>query len=353
MAARGRRAQLLLLIALVAAAAGFVRAGEGPSTPAATKDSGVVAAPAAKATSARSRLPAGTLTVFNRPIVTFRSTVLGVSPQDRALSAQTRILALLERGGEGRITVESIDVGNVVKIDGGLAFIIAESDLEPLSGETLGTVTDAAVSALTKAIAETREVRDARLMLAAAIWAGGATAVYLVLLVILRFVGRAVTRRMLHLADVAAEKVRIGGTVLVNRSRAIGYARHLLHIGYWAIVLLLTYQWVGFVLGRFPFTRPWGEQLNTFLVATTLDMLTAIAESMPELLIVAVIFFLARTANNLLRNFFDGVQSHRIDVSWLDEDTARPTRRIVEMVLWLFALVMAYPYLPGRGHGCL
>ena len=80
-------------------------------------------------------------------------------------------------------------------------------------------------STIAKAIAETREARDARLMVAAAAWAGGATIVYLVLLVILRFVGRAVTRRMLRLADSAAEKVRIGGTEVVNRARAIGFVR--------------------------------------------------------------------------------------------------------------------------------
>jgi small-conductance mechanosensitive channel len=34
-------------------------------------------------------------------------------------------------------------------------------------------------------------------------------------------------------------------------------------------------------------------------------------------------------------------------VGWLDEDTVKPTRRIAAIVLWLFALAMAYPYLPG------
>ena len=76
------------------------------------------------------------------------------------------------------MTVEKIDVGNVVKIDGELAFIIGEDDVEPLSGDTLAAVTARAVAALQRAIAETREARDARLMVAAAIWAGGATVVY-------------------------------------------------------------------------------------------------------------------------------------------------------------------------------
>jgi small-conductance mechanosensitive channel len=34
-------------------------------------------------------------------------------------------------------------------------------------------------------------------------------------------------------------------------------------------------------------------------------------------------------------------------VAWLDADVAVPTRRIATAVIWLFALAMAYPYLPG------
>ena len=34
-------------------------------------------------------------------------------------------------------------------------------------------------------------------------------------------------------------------------------------------------------------------------------------------------------------------------VSWIDETTARPTGRLLTAIIWLFALVAAYPYIPG------
>ncbi len=129
----------------------------------------------------------------------------------------------------------------------------------------------------------------------------------------------------------------------------IGFARLIVRIIFYTIALLITYEWLGFVLGRFPFTRAWGEQLNAFLTRTTFDLLTAIAQSIPELLIVAVIFVLARAVTGLMRNFFDGVYSGRIRVGWLDADSARPTRRLANIVVWVFALAMAYPYIPGSG----
>jgi hypothetical protein len=169
------------------------------------------------------------------------------------------------------------------------------------------------------------------------------------LLMILRFVGRAMTRRLSHLADVAVDRVRIGGTAVVNRRRAIGYARYLVRWVFWAFVLLLTYEWAGFLLGRFPFTRAWGEQLNAFLAATTIDMLTAIAESIPELLIVVVIFFLARagqqTAAQLLRRRTG--ESHRRRLAGCRLRPADAPHHDVRRLG--VRAVDGVPYFPGSG----
>ena len=160
-------------------------------------------------------------------------------------------------------------------------------------------------------------------MLQAALWALGATIVYLFLLWLLRGIGRVVTTRLLRLAGRRAGQLRIGGAVLLQRERTIAIVARLLQVGFWGFVLLLTYEWVGFVLGRFPFTRPWGEQLNTFLLDTVTGILTAVAQSLPGLLVVALIVVIARAVNGVMRTFFDGVQAGRVTVGWIDADSAR------------------------------
>ena len=347
MAARLRRARLLLLLALVAGA-GIACAGESAVELTAPRGNGA-AAPAVAAAPREAPPSGSTLRVFNRPVFTFRASAYGVPPSERAKRVNARIMALLERAPEGQVTVESEGTGNAVKIDGSIAFIVTEGDVDAAYGESVATATAAAVERLTLAMEETREARDARRMVANATWAGGATVAYLLALVALRYISRAVTRRMLKLAEMAAGKVRIGGAELVSRGRALLFARQLLRLGFWAFVLLVTYEWVSFVLRRFPFTRAWGEQLNAFLTSTALGMLEAIAESVPELVVVAVIFVVARMAARVLTRFFDGVQSRRIEVDWLDADSARPTRRLVTIGVWIFALAMAYPYIPGSG----
>jgi small-conductance mechanosensitive channel len=43
------------------------------------------------------------------------------------------------------------------------------------------------------------------------------------------------------------------------------------------------------------------------------------------------------------------VESRTVETPWVHPETANPTRRLAVALLWLFALVVAYPYLPGSG----
>jgi small-conductance mechanosensitive channel len=46
---------------------------------------------------------------------------------------------------------------------------------------------------------------------------------------------------------------------------------------------------------------------------------------------------------------FDAAADRRITLPGIHPETAQPTRRIVTVLMWLFAVTLAYPYLPGSG----
>ena len=73
----------------------------------------------------------------------------------------------------------------------------------------------------------------------------------------------------------------------------------------------------------------------------------AMVGALPGLLFAVVIFAVAWQIIRLTSVFFDRVENGRLDVGWIDSDTVKPTRRIFNLVIWVFALAMAYPYLPG------
>jgi len=111
--------------------------------------------------------------------------------------------------------------------------------------------------------------------------------------------------------------------------------------------LALASGWLTFVLIRFPYTRPWGERLEGNLLEIFKQVALAIAEAVPGLLFVVLIFLIARAVIRISAVFFDRVEWRGLDLGWIDADTVRPTRRIFNFVIWVFALAMAYPYLPG------
>jgi small-conductance mechanosensitive channel len=56
---------------------------------------------------------------------------------------------------------------------------------------------------------------------------------------------------------------------------------------------------------------------------------------------------LTRFVVRLTNLFFVAVQEGRISIPWIYPETLQPTRRLVLAGVWLFALALAFPFLPG------
>jgi len=333
----GRMATLWFLLSVTAAA---FAASPAPPTDA-------KAATAETADKTATTVRPAELVVFNRPIVMFRALFVGNPPADRALSARTRIDRLLERGNAGAVSQETAPAGVVVKIDGVYVFIVTPGDVEVLTGETLESIAAKAVQALEQAIAETHESRNLRTLGHALLASAVATALFLALLWGLWWARRAAATLAQKLAQKHVQRLRVGGTALVQMEQLYHIAQRVTNALLTVVALLLAYAWLDFVLQRFPYTRRWGEQLHAFLLDTAALLIDGMLDALPNLLIAVLIFLIARFFAKMLKGFFRRVESGRLEVGWLDADTAGPTARIFSLLIWAFALVMAYPYLPG------
>jgi small-conductance mechanosensitive channel len=73
----------------------------------------------------------------------------------------------------------------------------------------------------------------------------------------------------------------------------------------------------------------------------------AIVRSLPDLFTVVVIVFVTRFAARFVYLLFEAAEQERLKLPLIYPETAQPTRRLITALLWLFALVLSYPYLPG------
>ena len=290
-----------------------------------------------------------TVTVFNRPVAVFRASFLGVSAEERAQRTVEVLQRMLASGGSGKVTTQLIPQGISVMLDGVLAFTMVPEDADPLKQETLEQTAKNAAIALELVARETREARDLKVLLRAAGFVLAATLAFLLLVWLLHRARKWLTFRLTSLAHTHAERLSIGGESLMNRERLLQLVRRGVTLIYWALVLFLLYDWVGFALGRFPYTRPWGERLTQYLLDLAARFGGAIVRTIPDLLVVLLIFLIAKFIIDLLKTVFERVEQGKLQLAWLDRDTVSPTRRLISAGIWLFALVMAYPYLPGSG----
>jgi small-conductance mechanosensitive channel len=115
----------------------------------------------------------------------------------------------------------------------------------------------------------------------------------------------------------------------------------------WLFSMFLVFVFSTYSMGQFVVTRPASESLSNAILSLGNDAVTAIANSLPGNFIAVGIFLFVWVITRTSEEFFANVESKSTDGAWLNTHTAPATRRIVNASLWLFAIAMAYPYLPG------
>ncbi len=290
-----------------------------------------------------------TLSVLNRDIINFRTSVLGIEPSERALRAQRRILQQLANSGEHKVSIADMPPGKLIQIDGAGTFYIAPEDIDPFQQETMASVAQQTLTRINLVIKESRESRSLEGMLRAGAYVITAFLVFIFLLWLTFRVRRAVVAKTLSFARDKLDGHELIQAKLINRDHIQSGLRRVLQWFSWLVIFLLTYEWLSFSLSQFPFTRPLGEQLNNYLLGLVTNIGSATVKAIPDLFTACVIFFLAKMVTQAFNAFFDRVEKGNLEVTWLDADVVTPTRRIIKVAVWLFALTMAYPYLPGSG----
>jgi len=148
-------------------------------------------------------------------------------------------------------------------------------------------------------------------------------------------------------AHTRLQATQFGTDEFVRSSRIVEFLKRVVGFVSWGISLFILYTWLTFTLRRFPYTRPWGESLRTFLVLELSDAAIAILQALPGLFTVFLIVLGTRFVTRIVLLFFQSLEEGRISVPWIYPETAQPTRKLVTVGLWLFAAVLAYPHLPG------
>lgn len=113
------------------------------------------------------------------------------------------------------------------------------------------------------------------------------------------------------------------------------------------VCLGACYLWLSWILRLFPYTRVWGMDLGNYALSLLQDIGVAMLSALPGLFIVAVIFLITAFFTRIIRLILRRVEMSTLHIPGLYPETVGVTRRLISVVIWLFALSAAYPFLPG------
>ena len=283
----------------------------------------------------------------NRLILTFRAGIVPRTPAERAEVARELLGRLVEDNVTGPVASRELLGASLITVRGRDTFAIIVEDVGP-GDVDLPTLTTAAIGRVELALAEATEARNPARIAAAAGRSLLATMLFAIVLVILGRLSRWMTARLLASAEALLLRSRVGADLaLLRATRLLDVARGAAKFVVRALSAGALYVWLGYVLLQFPLTRPWGEGLRGFLAATLTRLGLGALYALPGLFTAAIIFLVARFVVRLTTLLFEAIGDGRIDMPAIGGAKAAPTRRLITTLVWVFALVVAYPYLPG------
>ncbi len=283
---------------------------------------------------------------YNRTIFIFRAPLGALSSAERAQAASRRVNALVARGGPAEIMLQRAPEGYLIVADSEPVFTVTPGDVPIGDTATLAMLATAAGGRLQAAVRSEIEQRSLSGVLHAIGFALLATVIFLFFLRILYY-GRRNGLVRLRATSKRVPTLAIRGFKLLDASRIVGFLRIALEMFIWGFGLFVAYLWLAYVLTRFPYSRPWGEALGAYLVSTVSSLAGGVLRAMPNLFVIVLIIVATRFLTRFITSFFNAIEAETVTVSLIHSETAQPTRRIVVALLWLFAIALVYPYIPG------
>ncbi len=113
------------------------------------------------------------------------------------------------------------------------------------------------------------------------------------------------------------------------------------------LVLAGLFVWTTTVLDVIPATHDLAVQVEHTVFLELQDLVLAAIRALPGLGVVALVFFATKFAQELLNHYFRSITAGELESKLFDPVTAETTRRIADLGLWIAAVIIAFPYIPG------
>lgn len=289
---------------------------------------------------------ANTVYIFHQPVVMLQAKFGLTTPRERVLRVRNILRSLSEEDLRHPLIATPVmryhQQGRQISINGKPVMLLTQADLDEGDDLTLDQATGRVMARMEAQRVALRDQYNHRYLLFAAL---KAVAGALVLLALIFAAWRSWQWVQRYYQQAAAAR---RGLIPGHWRRLLGNIEARLYgIVMLLCAVLVCYLWLGWVLGLFPWTRVWGESLGEWTMRVVRGISLSVVAALPGLCIVLLIFLITSVIIKLVKVLLNQIESGRMSVPGIHPDTVGATRKLIAVVIWLFALSAAYPFLPG------
>lgn len=285
-----------------------------------------------------------------KTVLTISTGALSFTPAERARAISARLDRLIRNPllTAEMITVADNEATSDIVVQDLVLMTVTGADAQARGKERTELAQEYAET-IRSAVKAYRAERSTRHLL---IGAGQALAVTLLLVFLLFTMKRYVPRVEALITSWKGTRIRsihLQSIEFVNEERIVAMLLSALRFVRILLVIGLLYLYIPLVLSFFPMTAGIAARLFGYIATPVVKLGQGVVAYLPNIFFVAVISVCTFYVIRFSRFLFTEVEQQRITLPGFYPDWAMPSFKIVRFLIIAFALVVAFPYLPGSG----
>lgn len=113
------------------------------------------------------------------------------------------------------------------------------------------------------------------------------------------------------------------------------------------ILLIVFYFWLPLLFSLMPWTKDIADVIIDYTISPLYSLGSSFLDYLPSLFFIIIIFLIVRYINKVLKFFASEITNGRLKIDGFYKEWARPTYVILKLIVYVFAIVIIFPYLPG------
>lgn len=276
----------------------------------------------------------------------------GYSPRDRAEMIQENLTKIIKNGSLGRDSIYLLENDNYIDVMYGDRVIITITDQDAMwHGTSRHQLAERYVPILSAKIKYLENENSFwQILKRGALFIAVILLIYL-LFKLTNFLFRKLRRQIIRFKQQKMKPLIVRDYELLNKNSLCRMLISLSNLLRYFVLLCELILTVPILFAIFPQTENLALKIFYYIVDPIRMVLKAVADYIPNLFIIIVIWYCVRYIIKGLRYITEEIKHEKLKISGFYPDWAEPTFNIIRVLLYAFMIAIIYPYLPGAQSG--